>query len=122
MGFIKLFLVLQLALIPGLPPGGLEEGAVEEGAGRVLLGLPPGVVEGTGLVVGGVLPPDDGLPPEVGWVVGESVLPDGVLLPAGDVVWPPCVELAAGVVWAPPVELGAGALVGPIAVKVSFEI
>lgn len=122
MGFIKLFLVLQLALIPGLPPGGLEEGAVEEEAGRVLLGLPPGVVEGTGLVVGGVLPPDDGLPPEVGWVVGESVLPDGVLLPAGDVVWPPCVELAAGVVWAPPVELGAGALVGPIAVKVSFEI
>ena len=97
-------------------------GAVEDEAGLVLPALPPGVIEGTGLAVGGLLPPEDGLPPEVGCVVGESVLPDRVLLPVGVVVWPPCVELAAGVVWAPPVELGAGALVGPIAVNFSFEI
>ena len=76
--------------------------------------IPP---EGTGLV-GSVLPPVDGLPPEVGWVVGGSVLPDGALLPVGNVVWPPCVELGAGVVWKPPV----GALVGPIAEKLSFEV
>ena len=100
----------------------MEEGAVEEETGLVPLGLPPGVVEGTGLVVGGLLPPeDDGLPPEVGWDVGESVLLDEVLLPVADAVWPPWVELSAGVVSALPVELGAGALVGPIAVNLSFE-
>ena len=93
----------------------MEEGAVEKEAGLVALGLPPGVVEGTGLVVGGLLLPEDELPPEVGWVVGESALPDGVLLPVGDV------ELAAGVVSVPPVELEAGALVGPVAVNLSFE-
>lgn len=110
----------------------------------MLLVLSPSVVEGIALV-GGVLPPEDGLPPDVGWVVGASVLPDGVLLPAGDVVWPPCVELGAvvgwappvelaagvvweppvefgaGVVWEPPVELGAGALVGPMAVNFSYK-
>ena len=99
----------------------MEEGAVEEETGLVPLGLPPGVVEGTGLVVGGLLPPEDGLPPEVGCDVGESVLLDEVLLPVGDVVWPPWVELSAGVVSALPIELGAGALVGPIAVNLSFE-
>ena len=109
------------------------EGAVEEETGLVLLGLPPGVLEGAGLV-GGVLPPEDELPPEVGWVVGGSVLPDGVLPSVGDVVWAPPVELGAGVVWEsavelgagvvgePPVELEAGALVGPIAVNLSFEV
>ena len=99
----------------------MEEGAVEEETGLVPLGLPPGVVEGTGLVVGGLLPPEDGLPPEVGCDVGESVLLDEVLLPVGDVVWPPWVELSAGVVSALPVELGDGALVGPTAVNLSFE-
>jgi len=114
--YASFFILLQPAFLLGLPPGGLEEGAVEEEAGLEL----PGVVEGTGLV-GGVLPPVDVLPPEEGWVVGGSVLPDVVLLSVGDVVWTPPVELGVGVVWEPPVELGAGALVGPIAVNVSFE-
>ena len=83
--YANFFILLQPALLPGFPPGGFEEGAVEDEAGLVLLGLPPGVVEGTGLV-GSVLPPMDVLPPKVGWVVGGSVLPDGVLLPVGDVV------------------------------------
>ena len=85
------------------------------------LGLPPGVIEGTGLVVGGLLLPEDGLPPKVGWVVVGSMLPDEVLLLVADVVWPPCVELSAGVVSALPVVLGAGTLVGPAAVNLSLK-
>lgn len=131
MEFMQAFYISFIGLLPGLPPGGFEEGAVEDEAGLVLLVLSPGVVEGRGLV-GGVLPPEDELPPDVGWVVGASVLPDVVLLPAG-VVWPSCVELGAvvgwappvelgaGVVWEPPVELGAGALVGPMAVIFSYK-
>lgn len=114
--YASFFIPLQPVLLLGLPPGGLEEGAVEEEAGLVLLG----VVEGTELV-GGVLPPVDVLPPEVGWVVGGTVLPDGVLLSVGDVVWALPVELGVGVVWEAPVELGAGALVGPTAINLSFE-
>ena len=132
MEFMQAFYISFIGLLSGLPPGGFEEGAVEDDVGLVLLVLSPGVVEGTGLV-GGVLPPEDELPPDVGWVVGASVLPDGVLLPAGDVVWPSCVELGAvvgwvppvelgdGAVWEPPVELGAGALVGPMAVNFSYK-
>ena len=138
------FILLQPALLPVLPPGGFEEGAVEDEAGLVLLGLPPGVVEGAGLV-GSVVPPVDVLPSEVGWVVGVTVLSDGLLLPVGvvvwappvelgvavvwappvepvgAVVWAPPVELGVGVVWEPPVELGGGVLVGPMAVNLSFE-
>ena len=105
---MQVFHSFSTSLLSGLPPGGLEVGAVEDRVGLVLLGLVPAVVEGTGLV-GGILPLVEELPPEVGWVVGGSVLPDGVLL------------TVAAVVWAPSVELRAGELVGSMAVNVSFE-